>query len=340
MTHPAAYLASLADHPLWQNPFLHLVSAGWATPEDGAWFAPLLDHAARVREQSYTQMIGRTGKDCAALLQQAQQSGGYADELGRTTTVAENGSLPTFALYLELQFQIQCQGDLGNGFAHLLLLEYATSQIRHALQRAWHKKHPDSAEPQVDHSALALLASAISTNYTQLPDLQLETNPALLSRWFDDLYQGLRQHRIASLANKIQAKRSLQTSPGAAMSLASGIGMRAERDDKRQQEFSVARLPCEAETLDPRIVRIAPGKFNNLHRHAHETLFCLLEGEGEILIGDAWVPFKAGEAVFAPRWAMHQTHNTGTGELVMYAITDFYLSNRVFIGANSTTVLG
>ena len=340
MTHPATYLASLAEHPLWQNPFLHLISAGWATPDDFSWFAPLLEHAARVRNQSYAQIMPRLGKDSAALLQQAQQAGGYVDELTRWAVPDENASLPTFALYLELQCQIQCQGDLGNGCSHLLLLEFATSQIRLALQRAWNKKHPDSDAPDLHISAQQHLVDAISKNYTQLPDLQLETHLALLVRWFDDLYQGLRQHRSASLNNKIQAKRSLQTGPGLAMSLASGIGMRAERDDKRQQEFSVARLPCDAETLDPRIVRIAPGKFNNLHRHAHETLFCLLAGEGEILVGEDWVPFKAGEAVFAPRWAMHQTHNTGTEELVMYAITDYYLSNRVFIGANSTTVMG
>ena len=338
MTHPATYLASLADHPLWQNPFLHLISAGWATADDFSWFSPLLEHAARVRNQSYLQMSSRACKDSAALMQLAQEAGDYTDELTRWAVVDDNASLPTFALYLELQFQIQCQGDLGNGFAHLLLLEYATSQIRYALQRAWHKKHPDSAEPALDSRVHQHLLDAISKNNTQLPDQQLETHLALLSRWFEDLYQGLRQHRTASLTNKIQAKRSLQASPGSAMSLASGIGMRAERDDKRQQEFSVARLPCDAETLDPRIVRIAPGKFNNLHRHAHETLFCLLQGEGEILIGTDWVPFKAGEAVFAPRWAMHQTHNTGTEELVMYAITDYYLSNLVFIGANSTTV--
>ena len=340
MTHPAAYLANLAEHPLWQNPFLHMLAAGWAGNDDFAYFTPLLQHAQRVRSQTYNQLSSRSSLDCADLLQQARQSGGFQDELARWPSLEDAPALPTFALYLELQYQIQSQGDLSNGYAHLLLLEYACSQIRLALARGWHKKHPDSAEPQLDNGAQQTLMAAISNSNTQLPDMLLETKLALLQRWFDDVYQGLRQHRMASLSNKIQAKRSLQTQPGAAMSLASGIGMRAERDDKRQQEFSVARLPCDAETLDPRIVRIAPGKFNNLHRHAHETLFCLLQGEGEILIGDDWLPFKAGEAVFAPRWAMHQTHNTGSDELVMYAITDYYLSHRVFIGANSTTVLG
>jgi mannose-6-phosphate isomerase-like protein (cupin superfamily) len=350
MTHPAtsitnhpgnlATLANLADHPLWQNPFLHLIAAGWASSDDVAWFVPLLHHAEQVRSQSYRQIIGRSEASDLALLQQSQTLGGYQDELARWPCAGDNPALPTFALYLELQYQIRCQGDPADAIAHWLLLEYACDQIRAALQRAWHKKHPDSPEPGIapDNPAWQSLADAVKASAPA--ELPLEPGLALLERWFDDLYQGLRQQRAASLFGKIQAKRSLQTAAGMAISLESGIGMRAERDDKRQQEFSVARLPIEAETLDPRIVRIAPGKFNNLHRHAHETLFCLIQGEGEILIGENWVPFKAGEMVFAPRWAMHQTHNLGMEELVMYAITDYYLSHQVFIGANSTTVLG
>ena len=354
MTQAVGYLPNLAEHPLWQNPFLHMLAAGWATQDDFTYFTPLLEHAKRIRNQTYQSIIARSTQESAALLHQAQSLGGFSTELARWPVADDTAPLPTYALYFEIQHQIQCQGDLASAYAHLFLLEYATDQIGTALQRAWDKKNqPDlqtpqtpqtQQTPQTEHkpaiNAQLALRQAIKLSHYQLPDAVLESKLAILQRWFDDLYQGVRQNRTAQLINKIQAKRTLQTHPARSVSLEDSISHRVERDDKRQQDFSVARLPCDAQTLDPRIVRIAPGKFNNLHRHAHETLFCLIQGEGEILIGDAWVPVKTGQSVFAPRWVMHQTHNTGADELIMYAITDYYLSHQVFIGASSTTVLG
>lgn len=108
--------------------------------------------------------------------------------------------------------------------------------------------------------------------------------------------------------------------------------MLKESDERRSIEFSVERYPCTAEVLDPRVVRIPPGKYNNRHKHAHETLFYFISGVGEILVGDTWVKVKPGDAVFCPRWAIHQTHNTGGKELVLLAITDYYLTSKVYIG--------
>jgi mannose-6-phosphate isomerase-like protein (cupin superfamily) len=315
---------ALTDLPMWQHPLFQMLAAAWATPDDYHYLFPLLQHAEQARYQAYgllaaTNPHARPWPSLQACLEQlcapAQRcaTGESADELSK---------LPTFALYFELQIQRLAQADPTS----LLVHDFAAYQFDCALQRALAKQQ---------NSELALPAPP-----AMLPNSASEATQALLQRWLDDLYLGLQQQRVASITTKIQAKRSLQEQPGMAMNLASGIGLRAERDDKRKQEFSVARLPCHAQTLDPRIVRIAPGKYNNLHRHAHETLFCLLQGEGEVLVGTNWVPVKAGEAVFAPRWAMHQTRNTGATELVMYAITDYYLSNQVFIGANSTTLLG
>lgn len=313
MAHPAA-TETLDQLSLWTHPLLQMIAAGWTTADDVDYLIPLLRHAARVRSQvaEYANLPVQVKAD-------------YLEELALWPAPKEEAPLPTFALYFQLQCQLHCQA--GQAASHAMLQDYANAQIKHVLQRAWHKKHVDFAAPDTSEP----------DNGTATPELAAL---ALLQRWFDDLFQGLRHHRVAALSNKIQAKQSLQEKPGYAMSLNSVVAMRAEKDDKRNQDFSVTRLPCTGQTLDPRIVRIAPGKYNNLHRHAHETLFCMLQGEGEILVGEQWVPFKAGEAVFAPRWAMHQTHNTGSCELVMYAITDYYLSNQVFIGANSTTVLG
>jgi quercetin dioxygenase-like cupin family protein len=97
-------------------------------------------------------------------------------------------------------------------------------------------------------------------------------------------------------------------------------------------QFTVERLPLAAEVLDPRMVRIPPGKFNEKHKHAHETLIHILEGSGQVLIDDRVLPVSAGDSILVPRWAMHQTQNLGDTEMRFLAVTDFRLSQRALVG--------
>lgn len=96
-------------------------------------------------------------------------------------------------------------------------------------------------------------------------------------------------------------------------------------------DFCVERLGFAAlETLDPRVVRIAPGCNNELHKHAHESLFVILEGEGEVFIGDRHSLVRRGDVAFVPRWTMHQTRNSSLEHpLVVLAITDFGLTSTI-----------
>ncbi len=80
------------------------------------------------------------------------------------------------------------------------------------------------------------------------------------------------------------------------------------------------------------MVRIPPGKFNEKHKHAHETLIHILEGTGQVLIDDRVLPVSAGDSILVPRWAMHQTQNLGDTEMRFLAVTDFRLSQRAFVG--------
>ena len=92
-----------------------------------------------------------------------------------------------------------------------------------------------------------------------------------------------------------------------------------------QIDFTVNRLGFpDLQTMDPRLVRIAPGHRNELHRHAHESLFVVLKGEGEVRIGEHWQRLSEGQVAFVPRWIFHQTRNLSEEhELVMLAITDY-----------------
>src|SRR5262245_46108088 len=107
--------------------------------------------------------------------------------------------------------------------------------------------------------------------------------------------------------------------------------MYANRHERLGIEFTVQRLSFPGlQTMDPRIVRIAPGKCNERHRHAHESIFVVLEGEGRVLVGDAWTEIHAGDVAFIPRWIVHQTHNTDAKrELVVLAITAFLRTSAV-----------
>ena len=82
--------------------------------------------------------------------------------------------------------------------------------------------------------------------------------------------------------------------------------------------------------MDPRVVRISPGRNNEQHKHAHESLFVILQGRGEVLVGEQWNPVRKGDVAFVPRWIVHQTKNTSaTEELVVLAITDFGFTSAV-----------
>jgi len=96
-------------------------------------------------------------------------------------------------------------------------------------------------------------------------------------------------------------------------------------------DFKVERLGFpEIQCMDPRIVRIAAGKCNEHHRHAHESIFVVLEGRGEVSVGAETIAVAAGDIAYVPRWAFHQTRNTDPDrELVILAITDFGLTSAV-----------
>jgi mannose-6-phosphate isomerase-like protein (cupin superfamily) len=90
-------------------------------------------------------------------------------------------------------------------------------------------------------------------------------------------------------------------------------------------DFSVEKLAFPAlQTLDPRIVRIAPGANNEHHRHAHESVFVVVSGRGRVRIGEHTRPVATGDVAFVPRWVFHQTINDSPSEpLVLVAVTDF-----------------
>jgi quercetin dioxygenase-like cupin family protein len=103
------------------------------------------------------------------------------------------------------------------------------------------------------------------------------------------------------------------------------------KNERLDIDFSVQRAEFpQSQTIDTRIIEIAPGSRNERHKHAHESLFFVLDGEGEVLVGEDWSPVKNGDLAFVPRWIMHQTRNTSENRpLRILAITDFGFTSAV-----------
>lgn len=58
--------------------------------------------------------------------------------------------------------------------------------------------------------------------------------------------------------------------------------------------------------------RVAPGQITAAHFHPQtEEIYYLLEGEGEMRIGDVWQRVVAGDAIAIPPGAVHQIRNMG-----------------------------
>jgi gentisate 1,2-dioxygenase len=105
----------------------------------------------------------------------------------------------------------------------------------------------------------------------------------------------------------------------------------SNKDERLGIDFQVAKLPFAGlQVMDSRLVTIAPGACNEKHRHAHESIFVLLSGEGENVINKQAIMLEMGSIAYVPRWVVHQSRNTSThNPLLLLAITDFGLTSAV-----------
>jgi mannose-6-phosphate isomerase-like protein (cupin superfamily) len=103
------------------------------------------------------------------------------------------------------------------------------------------------------------------------------------------------------------------------------------KDERLGIDFLVTKLPFVGlQVMDTRLVTIAAGACNEQHRHAHESVFVLLSGQGEIIINKHVITLEERSVAYVPRWVVHQTRNTSTeSPLLLLAITDFGLTSSV-----------
>src|SRR5262245_26636717 len=194
----------------------------------------------------------------------------------------------------------------------------------------------------------AITLEEIMLSYSDQPEWYnsclkaMEKALSLRDRFFENLYEALQHRRLKGLMDRIQSRKSLapQTSDAAELLWRQDDGTRrlyGNTNERLNIQFAVDSLPFMTEALDPRIVRIPAGRYNERHRHAHETIFYIMAGEGTVVVDDILVEVKPGDVVFVPRWAMHQSQNRSDNEMVILAVTDFGLTGRAYIGDYNRT---
>ncbi len=160
----------------------------------------------------------------------------------------------------------------------------------------------------------------------------------LRAEFFANIFEALQVRRLAPILARMQGHQSLargvpdESLVHRATAAATGDTMYANKVEKLNVDFTVERLPVAAEVLDPRMVRIPAGKFNEKHKHTHETLIHIIEGTGQVLVDDRVLAVRPGDSVMVPRWALHQTQNLGATEMRFLAVTDYNLSQRAYLG--------
>ena len=160
--------------------------------------------------------------------------------------------------------------------------------------------------------------------------------------FFDHLYDVIQKSRLDEIVSKIQERKSLANADMGKdyfynPTASDQDSIYRNTNEKHNIDFSVNRSPFPAEVIDARVVRIPEGRCNERHKHAHESIFYVIQGKASVQVDKSIQNVEAGEMAFVPRWCIHQTTNVGEDELVMLAITDFYLTGKVFIGNYNST---
>ena len=158
-----------------------------------------------------------------------------------------------------------------------------------------------------------------------------------LSNILTHAWKDIQFARLSEIIDKINEKDSLTHSNNQVDFISSLNDNRltslySNKSDKLNIDFEVQLLPFPLEILDPRIVKIPAGKSNELHKHAHETVFVFIKGSGHVKIDDLKIPVQLGDFVFIPRWCMHQSVNESPEEMVFLAVADFGLTGKSFVG--------
>ena len=89
-------------------------------------------------------------------------------------------------------------------------------------------------------------------------------------------------------------------------------------------------------SFELRYFELAPGGRSSHERHQHEHAVVVLRGEGEVLLGDAVHPLRAGDFVRVAPGDPHQFRNTGEEPLGFLCVVDAERDRPVPVSGDET----
>jgi pyrroloquinoline quinone (PQQ) biosynthesis protein C/quercetin dioxygenase-like cupin family protein len=354
-----------AEHPFWQSPLLGAFASGTLTRDDLRY----VFSQYHLYSKNFTRFVAAVMANCDSDLFRAQLSenlweegGGceparrhaqiFRDFLRKSLGVedAEGIDYAPYTRHFVREYLVQClRSEPMVGTAFLSLgTEGIVARLYEVMLKGLRKVGLPDEELEFFHLHIACddehavtlerMMASYAGEAGWFDACQQAMNRALELRteFFANIFHALHERRIGPVVARIQDRRSLARDlPDEAICHRPGsttLPLYENEVPKLDIKFTVERLPLSAEVLDPRMVRIPPGKNNERHKHAHETLIHILEGTGQIVVDERTLPVKPGDTVLVPRWALHQTQNTGRVEMKFLAVTDYRFTERAFLG--------
>jgi quercetin dioxygenase-like cupin family protein/pyrroloquinoline quinone (PQQ) biosynthesis protein C len=357
--------AAQAEHPFWDNRIFRACAAGALTRDDFRVFFSQY----YLYSQSFTRFLAALMAACENDLHRArlaqniwEEGGGAAPEqrhaeifrrflregLGANVDDIDFGDAARFFVREYLDFCLRAHPAGGSAFLSLGtegIVPRMYGILVDGLLRAgvpeehlrFFRIHMECDDEHADTLERMMVSYADRPDWFETCHRSMDYALSLRQRFFEQLYETIEVKRLHSMRERIQRGVSVVSEAPSASALrwrvgAPGLPLYTNADAQRGIDFSVERAPLATDVLDARLLRVPPGRSNEKHRHPHESLLYVIEGQGRVQVNQASVEVTPGDLVFVPRWATHQSHSTGDGDLTVLALTDFGLTEKAYVG--------
>lgn len=86
-----------------------------------------------------------------------------------------------------------------------------------------------------------------------------------------------------------------------------------------------------AKSMEFYLQELPEGKASDLQRHLHESVHCVIAGEGYSEIGPQTVTWSAGDFIYTPAWVWHRHYNNGATTVKMILVENSRLLDSLGI---------
>lgn len=368
--HLARLHLAQSEHPFWQNRLLAACVSGSLDREDFA----LIFSQYYLYAQSFTRYLAAVMAHCESDLHRAElaeniweEGGGAApaerhaeiyrrflrDGLGVDLNAVEFLDATRLFVRAYLDFCLTAHPMAGSAFLSLGtegIIPRLYSLLLDGLARAgvgeehlgFFRMHVECDDAHAETLSRIMESYAERTDWYSACHEAMDYALTLRQRFFEQLFAAVQARRVRRIVSHIQHGESLapEEPEEAALVLRRGdrgAPLYANVNDRLGVEFSVERVPFKSDVLDARLLRVAPHRNNERHRHPHESIFHVIAGRGRVTVNQASFEVGPGDMVFIPRWATHQSQSTSDEGLLILALTDFGLTDRAFIGDHLRT---